>query len=276
MPFEAGCTTDGGMIGLAPDGSSDVPRHGSSVSTPTTNDAASAVVSGNFKPLIARNGVEACMAISEEDVPTNYVETVLLGAAVWTVLLAALGAATGAVLTGGQGNGAAAGAVAGAALGGGFGAADGVRTAEQKANFALQMARYDCQIQAAEMENASLKGAGGRLRDSVDTLTGQLDSLEQDYADKRMSRAQAQKELNDIDDAAASLEHRLVAMKEGADKFQQYASSTESLAKGVDMAIDQARIASLDRQIAEMKARNADLEENYEQLVERRKALVLQ
>jgi hypothetical protein len=42
------------------------------------------------------------------------------------------------------------------------------------------------------------------------------------------------------------------------------------------MAIDQARIASLDRQIAEMKARNADLEENYGQLVGRRKALVLQ
>jgi chromosome segregation ATPase len=151
-----------------------------------------------------------------------------------------------------------------------------VRTAEQKENFALQLARYDCQIQAAAMENESLKGASDRLRVSVDSLTGQLDQLEEDYANKRLNRAQAQKELNDIDDASASLKHRLVAMQDGADKFQQYSSSTADLAKGTDLAIDQARVASLDRQIAEMTTRNADLEQEYTQLAERRKALVLQ
>jgi hypothetical protein len=273
--FEAGCTTDGGVIGMAPEGSGSR-SHRSGSSAVQSTDAASAVASGNFKPLINRKGVEGCMAISKEDVPTNYVETVLLGAAFWAVLLGAAGAAVGAVATGGQGNGAAAGAIAGAALGGGFGAADGVRTAEQKANFALQLARYDCQIEAAEMENASLKGAGDRLKTSVDVLTTQLDQLEADYANKRMNRVQAQKELNDIDDASASLKHRLVAMKEGADKFQQYSSSTESLAKGADLAIDEARMASLDRQIAKMTERNADLEQAYDQLAERRKALVLQ
>ncbi len=272
--FEAGCTTDGGVIGMAPEGSSASQR--SSGSSVQSSDAASAVESGNFKPLITRQGVEGCMAISKDDVPTNYVETVLLGTAAWTILLAALGAAAGAVLTGGQGNGAAVGAIAGGAFGAGIGADSGVRTAEQKENFALQLARYDCQIQAAEMENDSLKGAGDRLRVSVDTLTAQLDQLEDDYANKRLTRAQAQKELNDIDDASASLQHRLVAMKDGTDKFQQYSASTQDLAKGTDLAIDEARVASLDRQIAEMKTRNADLEQDYTQLAERRKALVLQ
>jgi cell division protein FtsB len=273
--FEAGCNTSGGMIGMAPDGSSTASHPGSTSSVQST-DAASAVESGNFRPLITRQGVEGCMAISEKDVPTNYVETVLLGTAFWTVLLGAAGAALGAVVTGGQGNGAAAGAIVGGALGAGVGADSGVRTAEQKENFALQLARYDCQIQAAQMENDSLKGAGDRLRTSVDTLTAQLDQLEDDYANKRLTRAQAQKELNDIDDASASLKHRIVAMKDGTDKFQQYSSSTEDLAKGTDLAIDQARVASLDGQIAEMKARNDDLEHEYTLLAERRKALVLQ
>jgi chromosome segregation ATPase len=216
------------------------------------------------------------MSISEEDVPTNYVETVVLGAAVGTVLLAALGAAAGAILTGGRAEGAAYGAATGAALGAGLGTADGLKTAEQKQNFAIQLARYDCQIQAAEMENDSLSGASERLRASVDGLTSQLDQLEVDYANKRMSRAQVQKELNDIDDASASLRRRLVVMKDGADRFQQYSASTEGMARGTDMAIDQARSASLDRQIAEMRARNADLEDDYGRLTERRKALVLQ
>jgi hypothetical protein len=48
------------------------------------------------------------------------------------------------------------------------------------------------------------------------------------------------------------------------------------MARGTDMANDQARSASLDRQIAEMRARNADLEDDYGRLTERRKALVLQ
>jgi hypothetical protein len=261
---------------MAPEGSNSAPRSGNGPSV-QSSDAAGAVVSGNFKPLITRRGVEACMAISKDDVPTNYVETVLLGAAAWTVLLAAVGAAAGAVLTAPSGgNGAVYGAVAGAALGAGVGTGEGMRTAEQKENFAIQLARYDCQIQAAQMENASLQGASDRLRTSVDNLTGQLDQLEQDYADKRMSRVQAQKELNDIDDAAASLKYRLTAMQTGADRYQQYSSSTENLAKGVDMAIDAARLGSLDHQITEMKERNSDLEQVYEQLAERRKAVVLQ
>jgi chromosome segregation ATPase len=217
------------------------------------------------------------MAISSDDVPTNYVETVLLGAAVGTVVFAAVGATVGAVLTAPRGgDGAVYGAVAGATLGLGLGTGDGMKIAEQKENFAVQQARYDCQIQAAQIENEGLSGASSRLKGAVDALSVQLDQLEHEYADKRMSRAQAQKELNDIDDAAASLKHRLVVMRDGAAKFQQYASATADLAKGTDMAIDEARLNSLDQQIAAMRERNSDLEQAYEQLAERRKALVLQ
>jgi hypothetical protein len=248
--FEAGCTVDGGVIGIAPDGSGRAPRrlNGTSIQSAEVN----AVITGNFRPLIGRGGIEACMAISREDVPTNYVESVLLGAAVGTVVLAAIGAAAGAVLTAPRGgDGAVYGAMAGAALGGWSGTDDGLRTAEQKENFALQIARYDCQIQAAAMENASLKGAGDRLQVSVANLTGQLDQLEEEYANRRMGRAEAQKELNDIDDATASLRHQLAVMKDNADKLTQYASSTESSARGPDLALDPMRVASLNKEIAE-------------------------
>jgi hypothetical protein len=273
--FEAGCTSDGGVIGMAPDGSTTTSGR-SNAGDDEVSDTTNAVVTGNFKPLINKGGVAACMSITEKDVPTNYWETVGLGAAVGTVLLAVLGAAAGVIITGGRADGAIYGAAAGAAAGAGLGAADGARTAEQKRNFAIQLARYDCQIQAAEMESVSLRDTSNRLSTSVATLGQQLDQLEQDYANKRMNRAQAQKELNDIDDNSAALKRRLVAMKESTGKYEQFSASTESLAKGTDMAIDLARKASLESQIEEMDRRTDDLEQEYAALVERRKALVLQ
>ncbi|GAB2176344.1 hypothetical protein DLREEDagr8_19020 [Dongia sp. agr-C8] len=260
---------------MAPAGSSSTPRASSSAND-NVSDTTAAVVSGNFKPLISKSGVSACMAISENDVPTNYWETVALGAAVGTVLLAVLGAAAGAVLSGGRADGAAYGAAAGAAVGLGLGSADGAATAEQKQNYAVQLARYECQTQAAEIENASLRGTGDRLKSSVASLTGQLDQLEADYANKRMNRVQAQKELNDIDDAAADLKRRIAGLKEGATQFRQYAASTESMAQGVQMALDDARAGVLEREITEMETRYTALEQQYAELVERRKAVVLQ
>jgi hypothetical protein len=272
--FEAGCTTSGGMIGMTPEGSST--SQASAGSSDDGADTAAAVSSGDFKPLINKSGVAGCMAISDNDVPTNYWETVSWGAVAGTVLLAILGAAAGAVLSGGRGDGAAYGAAAGAVVGAGFGTADGVETAEQKQDYAVQLARYECQTQAAEIENDSLRGAGDRLHSSVDSLAQQLDQLEEDYANKRMTRAQAQKELNDIDDASAGLQRRIVAMKENTGQYRQYAASTENMAKGVAIAMDDARAGVLEREISEMETRNATLEQQYAALVERRKALVLQ
>ena len=272
--FEAGCTTNGGMIGMAPEGSSTT--QASASSSNDGSDTADAVSSGNYKPLINKSGVAGCMAISEADVPTNYWETVAWGAVAGAVLLAILGAAAGAVLSGGRGEGAAYGAAAGAAVGAGFGTADGAQTAEQKQQYAVQLARYECQTQAAEIENDSLRGTGDRLNSSVAGLAQQLDQLEQDYANKRMTRAQAQKELNDIDDASAGLQRRIVAMKENTGQYRQYAASTENMAKGVAAALDDARAGVLEREISEMETRNATLEQQYAALVERRKALVLQ
>jgi hypothetical protein len=233
------------------------------------------IQSGEFSRLIADKGVAGCMTITEDQVPTNYFETVGVATAAGAVLLALLGAAAGAVLSSNHGSGAAQGAIIGGVAGAGLGAVSGVQTAEQKKFYAVQLARYDCQLEAAQSENGSLESASKQLQASVGTLTRQLDQLEDDYANKRLTRVQAQKELSDIDASSAALKTRMAAMKSDTDKYQQYSAKTQQLAQGTQKAIDDARVDALDDQIAEMRDRNEQLEKDYDELLERRKAVVL-
>jgi predicted RNase H-like nuclease (RuvC/YqgF family) len=232
--------------------------------------------SGNFSSVVKSGGVAACMNINEDQVPVNYFETVGVATVAGAFLAALLGAATGAVLSKDHGRGAATGAVIGGVAGGALGAASGVQTAEQKKYYAVQLARYDCQLEAAKQENANLKASGEALQNSVDTLTSQLDQLENDYANKRITKAQAEKELASIDASAAALKTRMASMKANSEEYEQLAAQTQQTAQGTRRKIDEARIDELDRQIADMRDQNEDLEREYDKLVERRKAVVLQ
>jgi phage shock protein A len=232
--------------------------------------------SGNFSSVVKSGGVGACMNINEDQVPVNYFETVGVATVAGAFLAALLGAATGALLSKDHGRGAATGAVIGGVAGGALGAASGVQTAEQKKYYAVQLARYDCQLEAARTENANLKASGEALQNSVDTLTGQLDQLENDYANKRITKAQAEKELASIDASAAALKTRMASMKANSEEYEQMAAQTQQTAQGTRRKIDEARVDELDRQIADMRDQNQDLEREYDKLVERRKAVVLQ
>jgi hypothetical protein len=232
--------------------------------------------SGTFGSVVQAKGVAGCMNITEDQVPVNYFETVGVATVAGAFLAALLGAAAGAVLSKDSGKGAATGAVIGGVAGGALGAASGVQTAEQKKYYAVQLARYDCQLEAARTENANLKASGEALQASVDTLTHQLDQLEDDYANKRITKAQAQKELASIDESSAALKTRLGSMKADTDQYQQFAAQTQDMAQGTRRKIDEARVDELDRQIADMRDQNEELEREYDALVERRKAVVLQ
>jgi hypothetical protein len=231
---------------------------------------------GTFGSVVQAKGVAGCMAITEDQVPVNYFETVGVATVAGAFLLALLGAATGAMLSDNRGRGAAQGAIIGGVAGGALGAASGVQTAEQKKFYAVQLARYDCQLEAARTENAKLKASGEALQASVDTLTHQLDQLEDDYANKRITKAQAQKELASIDESSAALKTRLGSMKADTDQYQQMASDTQQMAQGTRRKIDEARVDELDNQIADMRDQNEQLERQYDELLERRKAVVLQ
>jgi hypothetical protein len=229
-----------------------------------------------FGSVVKSGGVAACMNINEDQVPVNYFETVGVATVAGAFLAALLGAATGAILSKDSGSGAATGAVIGGVAGGALGAASGVQTAEQKKFYAVQLARYDCQLEAARTENANLKASGEALQTSVDTLSKQLDQLEDDYANKRITKAEAEKELAKIDADSAALKNRMGSMKADTDQYQQLASQTQDMAQGTRRKIDEARVDELDRQIADMRDQNENLEREYDKLVERRKAVVLQ
>ena len=231
---------------------------------------------GDFGSVVKSGGLAACMNIDEDQVPVNYFETVGVATVAGAFLLALLGAATGAVLSKDSGQGAIQGAVIGGVAGGALGAASGVQTAEQKKYYAVQLARYDCQLEAARNENANLKASSEALQASVDNLTNQLDQLEDDYANKRITKAQAEKELAAIDADSAALKTRMASMKADSEQYQTYAAETQQLAQGTRRKIDEGRVDELDRQIADMRDQNEELEREYDKLVERRKAVVLQ
>ena len=240
------------------------------------NVGAGSVGPGNFGSVVKAKGVAGCMSITEDQVPVNYFETVGVATVAGAFLAALLGAATGAILSKNPGRGAATGAVIGGVAGGALGAASGVQTAEQKKFYAVQLARYDCQVEAARAENTKLKATGEALQGSVDTLTHQLDQLESDYANKRITKAQAQKELASIDESSAALKTRLGSMKADTNQYQQMAAQTQQMAQGTRRKIDEARVDELDNQIADMRDQNEQLERQYDELLERRKAVVLQ
>jgi hypothetical protein len=231
--------------------------------------------SGNFGSVVKAGGVAACMNINEDQVPVNYFETVGVATVAGSFLLALLGAAAGAIVSDNAGRGAATGAIIGGVAGAGLGAASGVQTAEQKKYYAVQLARYDCQLEAARTENANLKASGEALQASVDNLSKQLDQLEDDYANKRITKAQAEKELAAIDADSAALKTRMTSMKANSEEYQQLASQTQDMAQGTRRKIDEARVDELDQQIADMRDQNEQLEREYDKLVERRKAVVL-
>ncbi len=240
------------------------------------NSQANSGQPGTFNSVVQSKGVAGCMNITADQVPVNYFETVGVATVAGAFLAALLGAAAGAVLSKDSGKGAATGAVIGGVAGGALGAASGVQTAEQKKYYAVQLARYDCQLEAARKENANLKASGEALQNSVDTLTKQLDQLEDDYANKRITKAQAEKELAAIDASSAALKTRMASMKANNQEYEQFAAQTQDMAQGTRRKIDEARVDELDRQIADMRDQNEELEREYDKLVERRKAVVLQ
>jgi flagellar biosynthesis GTPase FlhF len=240
------------------------------------NAQASQSGNGNFGSVVKAKGVAGCMSITEDQVPVNYFETVGVATVAGAFLAALLGAAAGAMLSKDSGRGAATGAVIGGVAGAGLGAASGVQTAEQKKFYAVQLARYDCQLEAARTENANLKASGAALQTSVDNLSHQLDQLESDYANKRITKAQAEKELAAIDESSATLKTHMTSMKANSEQYEQFAAQTQQSAQGTRRKIDETRVDELDRQIADMRDQNEQLEREYDQLAERRKAVVLQ
>jgi hypothetical protein len=211
----------------------------------------------------AGNGPAACMQINADNIDTNYGGTVAEGAAIWGLVGAAVGALAGAATGGGRG--AATGAAIGAGAGGAYGAVSGVQTAEAKKRYAVQEAQLDCQIAAAKADNEKLAKLVTSMQAAVQQTEKKLADLESAYANKRMSKEQAQKELASVDESAAQIKRSVDAMKKRRDEYLQARDSTQNAAN------NSLNTAELDKQISDLNKQIASAQSDLDRLMARRK-----
>jgi archaellum component FlaC len=212
----------------------------------------------------ANGGPTACMNINEQTIETGYDSTVAEGVGVGALVGAGLGALFG-VLAGGDGKSAAIGAGVGAAAGGVYGAADGAQTARAKQRYAVQEAQLDCQLVAAKADNAKTATLVAGMRASVADTEKQLAQLEQDFAAKRLSIENAQRELASIDEGTEQLRRSMAALQKRRDEYKHARDTTQQSANN---SLDS---QELDRQIALLNSQIAAAEQDLNRLLDKRK-----
>lgn len=213
------------------------------------------------------NGPAACMQINADNIDTNYGGTVAEGAAIWGLVGAAVGALAGAATSNkkNRGSGAATGAAIGAGAGLAYGSISGVQTAEAKKRYAVQEAQLDCQITAAKADNEKLAKMVTSMQAAVQQTEKKLADLESAYANKRMTKEQAQKELASVDESAAQIQRSVDAMKKRRDEYLQARDSTQNAAN------NSLNTAELDKQISQLNSQIASAERDLNRLMAQRK-----
>lgn len=144
----------------------------------------------------------------------DFHRTVGEGVAAGALLGAMLGAATGAAVKGKKrGEGAAIGAAIGALAGGVAGGAAGAYYADKKRQYASAEMRLDAIIAELRQQNASLAALVESTRAVAADDRERLAAIERDLAAHRISRAQADRQLADIDANIRFLEQTVANLK---------------------------------------------------------------
>lgn len=215
----------------------------------------------------ADGGPSECFKITEDDIDTNYGETVTVGAALGAIGGTLLGVLAGAAAAAGGHDPAPlviGGAAAGFALGAGLGAADGVETAEKKEAYALQEAQLDCQIEALKDDNEEISKIVLAIRTSTRETEAQLRELEAEYISKRKTKSDVELELAEIDESSKQMERSIAAMKARRDTYLAARSKTQDAAEG------KLNTRELDQQIETCNRKIAESEKLLESLLEHR------
>jgi hypothetical protein len=222
----------------------------------------------NYSARAAEGGPSECLKITQDDIDTNYGGTVTAGAILGGIAGTLLGVLAGAAAAaGGQDPSALVigGATAGFALGAGLGAADGVETAEKKEAYALQEAQLDCQTEALKDDNQEISKIVIAMKESTMEIESQLRELEAEYAAKRKSKADVEKDLAEIDDNSKQIERTISAMKTKRDTYVAARSKTQDAADG------KLNTKELDQQIDTCNRKIQESEKLLENLLEHRK-----
>lgn len=208
-------------------------------------------------------GLTKCLAIDEDDVETNYGETVTVA----TILGGAGGALIGTVIAvvTRDPSAIAAGAIAGAGFGAAEGAFSGVKTANQMKAYAVQEAQLDCQLATVKEGNERLSKLTASLNASLASNQKHLEELEELYVSKRVSKDEALKNLSQIDDATKQIERTISAVKK---RRQQYIDARNQAQNAAEDHLD---TTDIDKEIEIYNEQIHSSEEALQRLMDRRK-----
>lgn len=181
----------------------------------------------------------------------DFNRTLVEGVAIGAVAGAALGALAGWAAGGGRG--AAIGAGAGAVGGGLLGGAAGTYYAQKKQQYANSEDRLDAMIAEAKADNAKSETLLQDTRTVVRSDMQKLDQVQREVAARRMSQAQAQKELASVDANRSALQRSIGALTKRRDEWRQAAAEAKRDTSAKQVAQLDAEIQKLDQQISLMQ-----------------------
>jgi len=202
----------------------------------------------------------------------DYNRTILEGVGVGALGGAARGAGIGAVASSNnRGMGALIGAAIGAVAGGIAGGVTGSYYANKKQEYANEEQRLDAVIADIASENQKLEALNRTTQDVVAEDKRKLDSIEQDLAAKKITKAQAQRELASIDGDRRVIEQTITNLKKRRDEWKQVAVQARQEATS---GTGNAKVAEIDREIEQLSQQIALMQGELEALTSRRTSIV--
>lgn len=166
---------------------------------------------------------------------------------------AALGAGIGALATKNHGAGALIGAAIGALSGAIAGGLTGSYYASKKQQYANEEQRLDSMIADLSTENDKLEALNATTKQVVAENIAELDSIQGDLAAKRISKAQAEQRLAQVDKDRQTIATTLASLKKRRTEWQEAAAQARMEASAQQTRVLDQQIAQLEKQINVMQ-----------------------
>jgi len=197
----------------------------------------------------------------------DFNRTIAEGVGIGALGGAALGAGIGALVTKNRGTGALIGAAIGALSGAVAGGVTGSYYANKKQQYANEEQRLDSMIADISTENQKLEALNATTQQVVTENLAELDAIQGDLSAKRISRAQANQRLAQVDNERQTIALTLASLKKRRNEWQEAAAQARMDASGQ-------QVRMLDQQIAQLEKQINAMESELDALTSRRTSIV--
>lgn len=156
------------------------------------------------------------------------------------------------------------GAIAGCVVGGGIGAGAGAYVAQKQSDYADTEQRYDSMIDDVRKDNQRLAEVIQTSRVTIAADRHRIDEIDADLAAKKISLNDAKVRMSRVDSNTAYLQKTIASLKERRDNYIAAAQQSKTGSTA-------AQHAQMDQQITTLQSQIAQLDEQLNALVTRRK-----